>query len=49
MERGTVRFHLQGERIVLMRRGYKAERFYDLGDAPLGPTHTGADGVFEGD
>lgn len=27
----------------------EAERFYDRGDAPLGPALTGAGGVFEGD
>lgn len=36
MGRGTVRFHLRGQPVGLMRPRYKAERFYDLGDAPLG-------------
>lgn len=45
----TVRFQLRGDGLILAPPCYKTERFYDLGDAALAPTHAGADGVFEGD
>lgn len=44
-----VRFQLRGDRLILAPPCFKSEKFYDLGDAALAPTHAGADGVFEGD